>query len=66
MSLKEFVGNLLGQQIDDWDETYKELNSQNYFDEKVTKEILIELCKRVEALENWHSDSPSRENPLLK
>jgi hypothetical protein len=51
MTLKVFVGSLIGQQIDDWDETYKELNSQNYFDEKVVKEIVIELCKRVEALE---------------
>lgn len=52
MTLREFVGSLIGQQIDDWDEIYKELNSQNYFDEKVVKEMMIELCKRVERLED--------------
>ena len=62
MTLRDFVGDLIGQFIpkNGWNSTYKELDSANKFDEKIIKEIIIELCKRVEALEN------ERPNPSIR
>lgn len=52
--IREVVGELIGQYIPEnkWDEVFKELNTSGWIDTKVTQQIIIELCKRVENLED--------------
>lgn len=57
--IREYIGDLIGQYIPEnkWDETFKELNIQGWIDTKVTQQIIVELCKRIERLEN---ENPTR------
>lgn len=59
MTIREKVSALIGQHIEEngWEATFKELDPHGGFDFKVIQQIVIDLCKRMEKMENDKTDT---------
>ncbi len=51
-TIKKFVSGVLGFAVQDWDRSFKEADEAGRLNAKVTNAIILELCKRMEIIEN--------------